>query len=152
MIRNVWPLRLGLLACLLMVVGFVGGVGAELSPFRSDGCRLFPEGTLQERQKWCGCCEKHDIDYWQGGTEGQRLVADQALRGCVLESTGNEMLADTMFLGVRGGGHPAFPVWHRWDYAWSYGRGYQSLIEKKKQVSADLARYAQQNPQGFCTT
>ena len=40
----------------------------------------------------------------------ERLQADSALRDCVMEQTGDEILADAMFFGVRGGGSPVFPT------------------------------------------
>ena len=139
------------LLLLMLLSGIASATDQAIQPFSSDGCSLFPDGTLLDQQKWCGCCEKHDIAYWQGGTEAQRLTADEALRDCVLERTGDQVLAEAMYLGVRAGGHPAFPVWYRWGYGWAYGRGYQALNEEEReQVASSLTNYAQQNPQGFC--
>lgn len=124
---------------------------AELGDFWSDGCSLFPDGTLQERTKWCDCCLNHDIAYWRGGTKEERKAADQALRTCVLERTGNKALATTMYDGVRVGGGPVFPMWYRWGYGWKYGRGYQPLTEdEQKQVAGKLAGYRKTHPSGYC--
>jgi hypothetical protein len=119
--------------------------------FTSDGCSLFPDGTLKDHAKWCECCLKHDIAYWHGGTEEQRLKADEALRDCVLDRTGDKVLAETMYLGVRAGGHPVFPAWYRWAYGWSYGRGYEPLNEsEREQVRVKLDAYWKDHPAGYC--
>lgn len=123
----------------------------ELAPFTSDGCSLFPDGTLSDRSKWCHCCLTHDLAYWQGGSTKERNLADAALRDCVLKQTGDQQLAKTMYLGTRVGGHPAFPVWYRWGYGWAYGRGYQPLSEGESlQVQKQIADYSQQHPEGYC--
>jgi len=123
----------------------------ELNGFWSDGCTLFPNGTLQDRTLWCDCCFNHDIAYWRGGSEQERKAADQALRACVLARTRNRALAETMFSGVRLGGSPAFPTWYRWGYGWNYGRGYQPLSrDEQKQVADTLARYKNAHPDGYC--
>ena len=123
----------------------------ELAPFSSDGCSLFPDGTLKERDKWCECCQNHDLAYWQGGSVEDRERADATLRDCVLVRTNDPQLAETIYLGVRVGGHPVFPTWYRWGYGWPYGRGYQSLSDLENlQVQKRLADYARQHPTGFC--
>ena len=124
---------------------------ADLRAFTSDGCSLFPDGTIKDRTKWCACCLDHDIVYWQGGTEQERKKADEILHDCVLERTKDKNLAETMYLGVRAGGHPAFPAWYRWGYGWSYGRGYKPLSDAEIQrVRERLDGYTQQHPTGYC--
>jgi protein tyrosine phosphatase (PTP) superfamily phosphohydrolase (DUF442 family) len=121
---------------LLFVVALTCAGGAlaaeQLAPFASDGCSLFPNGTPSAREKWCDCCLQHDLAYWQGGTEAERLAADAALRDCVLVKTVDAQLAEAMYLGVRAGGHPAFPTWYRWGYGWPYGRGYAPLTAQER--------------------
>jgi hypothetical protein len=99
---------------------------AELAPFTSDGCSSFPNGTPQNQNLWLNCCVKHDLAYWQGGTEQQRLDADLALEQCVA-NTGERDIAKLMMQGVRAGGRPLFPTPYRWGYGWPFGRGYQAL-------------------------
>lgn len=124
---------------------------AQLAPFTSDGCSLFPDGTLKDRFRWCECCLSHDLVYWQGGSAEERKLADVALRVCVLLRTDNRVLAETMYLGTRAGGHPAFPTWYRWGYGWPYGRGYQPLSDAERlQVQERIADYTQQHPAGYC--
>ncbi len=124
---------------------------SDLKDFTSDGCSLFPDGTIGDRSKWCECCFAHDIAYWRGGTDQERTTADEALRVCVLERTGDKALAETMYLGVRAGGHPVFPTWYRWGYGWTYGRGYKPLTEQERQqVREKLDDYGRQHPAGYC--
>ena len=116
-----------------------------LRDFKSDGCSLFPDRSLIEDIDWCKCCLEHDIAYWQGGTEAQRLEADRRLRECVLKKTGNQALAETMYQGVRFGGSPYFYNWYRWGYGWSYERKYQALsLEEQRMVSDKLVKYFEQ--------
>jgi hypothetical protein len=126
-------------------------LASDLRPFTSDGCSLFPDGTVKDRARWCDCCQSHDISYWQGGTADERKKADEALRDCVLDRTKDKGLAETMYLGVRAGGHPAFPAWYRWGYGWTYGRGYKPLSDAEKQQALErLGEYTQKHPTGYC--
>jgi hypothetical protein len=122
-----------------------------LIPFTSDGCSLFPDGTRNDRDKWCDCCQNHDLAYWQGGSADERSHADSTLRDCVLARTDDQLLAETMYFGARTCGHPIFPTWYRWGYGWPYSRGYQALSDLERlQVKEQLAAYAQRHPAGFC--
>ncbi len=124
---------------------------ADLRPFTSDGCSLFSDGTIKDRAKWCDCCLNHDIAYWRGGIAAERKAADLALRDCVLERTKDKSLAETMYLGVRAGGHPAFPTWYRWGYGWSYGRGYEPLSDTdQRQVQEQLKEYWKKHQRRYC--
>ncbi len=143
------------ISCVLVALFLFSGCAAaasDLRGFSTDGCSLFPDGTIKDRAKWCSCCLSHDIAYWQGGTAGDRKTADEALRDCVFERTEDKALAETMVLGVRAGGHPAFPTWYRWAYGWPYGRGYKPLSDaEKQQASERLEEYYQQHPAGYCS-
>jgi hypothetical protein len=148
------PVRYPFLVLAVMCLAFAGSsaaMAADLKDFTSDGCSLFPDGTIKDREKWCDCCFVHDLAYWRGGTEDERRKADEALRTCVLERTGDNALAETMYLGVRAGGHPVFPAWYRWGYGWKYGKGYEPLSEQeKKQVREKQDDYAKKHPAGYC--
>jgi hypothetical protein len=112
----------------------------SLKPFTTDGCSLFPDGTYHQQSLWLSCCIHHDLAYWKGGTEQQRLAADQSLERCVSQ-VGEPEIAKLMLAGVRVGGSPYFPTSYRWGYGWSYQRGYKPLSdEEKRQVSVELRR------------
>lgn len=104
----------------------------DLADFTSDGCSLFIDGTFEDPELWKECCLKHDIAYWQGGTEEQREQADLAFRECVEKKTGDSTLANLMYEAVRVGGEPYFPTWYRWGYGWPIGRGYKELTKSEK--------------------
>ncbi len=117
----------------------------ELAPFTTDGCSLFPEGTLDQQQLWLECCTAHDLAYWQGGTYEQRLNADEALQLCVAQA-GEEEIAELMLAGVRVGGSPYWITTYRWGYGWPYWngwqpRGYKALtLEERRTVEEQLQR------------
>ena len=114
----------------------------KLSDFTSDGCSLFIDGTFEDPDLWKECCLKHDIAYWQGGTEEEREAADIAFRECVKKKTGNAELAEVMYQAVRQGGEPYYPTWYRWGYGWPIGRGYRALtVAEKDLVKIKLAEY-----------
>ena len=125
-------LRLLLILCALSVSHGALGDGDTLKPFTSDGCSLFPDGTYAQQSLWMECCIRHDIAYWQGGSQAQRLAADQALEACVSQ-VGEPEIARLMLAGVRIGGSPYFPTWYRWGYGWPYQRGYAALNQQEKQ-------------------
>lgn len=135
--------------CLLAVQGLpaeaswlVAGTRVEnrLLPFTTDGCSSFPDGIpLKDGKKWLHCCVRHDLDYWRGGTALQRLAADRALRRCVAE-TGEEALAEAMYLGVRAGGRENSPMSWRWGYGWLLDHGYRPLFApEERQVQEKLS-------------
>lgn len=118
----------------LLMISINSVIAGQLDDFSSDGCSQFPDGTFTQQDLWCSCCITHDIAYWQGGNRKQKKQSDQALRECVLQKTGNSMLANSMYYGVSLGGSPIFFTWYRWGYGWRYGRGYQSLNQYEKQM------------------
>jgi hypothetical protein len=124
---------------------------ATLAPFRSDGCSLFPDGTPSRPDLWCDCCLTHDLAYWQGGTDDDRLAADRALRACVEARTDDPLLARLVYAGVRIGGPSVFPTWFRWGYGWPYGRGAKALgPAERAQVEEELQTYLRRNPRLSC--
>lgn len=89
-------------------------------PFTTDGCSLWPDGA------WVGCCVTHDIAYWCGGSREDREQADALLRGCVAEH-GPVGMGTMMYVGVRAGGLPWYPVPFRWGYGFDWPHGYEHL-------------------------
>ncbi len=97
--------------------------------FTSDGCTWAPDtiGTVNLRS----ICVAHDYRYWLGGTEEEKLEADEELRD-EIRAKGLFLTAAVYYRFVRafGGRHwPASPMpnRHHWGYGWpkdDYGAGY----------------------------
>jgi hypothetical protein len=125
----------------LLFISFSSIAGDTLKPFTSDGCSAFPDGTFEQKQLWLTCCEKHDFDYWKGGTYGDRVKSDNNLKQCVSEA-GEPEVALLMLAGVRVGGTPYLPTNFRWGYGWPYPKGYGELtlqeLEQVEKLSALL--------------
>lgn len=82
--------------------------------FKTDGCSFWPQGFLS--YSWEEQCVEHDIKYWVGGDENDRLEADEKLRDDV-----NKILpgmGDIIYLGVRAGGRSLVPFPWNWGYGW----------------------------------
>jgi hypothetical protein len=87
-------------------------------PFKSDGCSLWIDS-------WAGknlypACFLHDLKYWAGypDEDVERLIADAELMMDVARITGGTGMAETMFHGVRVGGHEMF----KQSFSWGFGR------------------------------
>jgi len=153
--RGEFPLRIRvrrvLLAAFLLPVLLSCSPREGLRDFTSDGCSLFPDRSLIDETDWCDCCLDHDIAYWRGGTEEERLVADLALRACVLERTGDEKLAEFMFQGVRLGGSPYFNTWYRWGYGWPFDHKYRALSQAERALAEEkLEAFFRENSADPC--
>lgn len=111
----------------------------ELQPFTTDGCSMFPDRSRTQGKDWSCCCVAHDLAYWRGGSWAERVLADEALRQCVIERTGDRPLADLMHAGVRAGGTPHLPTSFRWAYGWGRtGRTYEPLTEEERERADEL--------------
>lgn len=106
-------------------------IADDIKPFTTDGCSLFPDGSIENNKKWMECCIRHDYAYWKGGTREQRKTADTELKHCVAE-LGEKDLSWIMHIGVRLGGDAYFPTWYRWGYGWPYLRGYEALTQEEQ--------------------
>ncbi|MFC1623538.1 hypothetical protein ACFL05_00240 [Patescibacteria group bacterium] len=97
------------------------GKELPLNEFKTDGCSLWPDYILD--YSWEDYCVKHDVRYWLGGTEEERLKADEELRdevNSVLPGMG-----DVIYIGVRAGGRnliPLIPFPWGWGYGWDSER------------------------------
>jgi hypothetical protein len=117
----------------------------DIKPFTSDGCSVFPDGTLKHRDLWLKCCTAHDYAYWKGGTYQERLDADIELKRCV-STVGEEEIAKVMLAGVRVGGSPFFPTTFRWGYGWTYPRLYGALTEEELEKIRKVTDKATETP------
>lgn len=128
------------LLCISVILFFLVSVAAaddRLRPFTSDGCSVFPDGTIWKNDLWLDCCVEHDKAYWKGGTYEERRLADERLKECV-KAKGEPFIAEVMEEGVRAGGSPFFPTSYRWGYGWPYLQGYRSLTEEEKDEAEKL--------------
>ena len=101
-----------------------GVVDTPPKPFTTDGCSMWPDGA------WKGCCVEHDKVYWRGGGKDERRDADIELMACVVRN-GHPFIALLLYVGVRMGGHPWWPVPWRWGYGWHWPRGYRKAAHLK---------------------
>ena len=128
-------LRLALLCAVLLPLLIIASYSKQdnIKPFVSDGCSMFPNGTLEQKELWLECCAEHDRAYWRGGTSEERLAADKKLEECV-KSQGGPAIAKLMLQGVRAGGTPYLPTKFRWGYGWPWLRGYKALSKEEKEL------------------
>lgn len=99
-----------------------------LKPFKSEACSLSPSSISGTKVSWASCCVRHDLAYWLGGTEQDRLTADEALKSCIGQKA-NAALAKIYFSGVRIGGPFGSGAAFRWGYGWNYIRPYSPLTD-----------------------
>jgi hypothetical protein len=101
---------------------------AELKPFVSDGCSMFPDGVPGDPTRWQSCCIAHDLAYYVGGREELKAAADRQFGACVAAAA-SPLLGELMQDGVEIGGTPALPTPWRWGYGWDYDplNGYRDL-------------------------
>ena len=144
-------LRLALMLCAAAAVSACASAPGGLQPFTTDGCSSFPDRAPVGTADWCGCCLRHDLAYWRGGTAEERLQADEDLRSCVQAASGSAELGDLMFAGVRMAGTPYSVASYRWGYGWSKPRGYEALTAAEDAEVASLrSLYEASNPTLAC--
>lgn len=121
---------------------------AELAPFSTDGCSMFPDGTPSDRTKWQSCCIVHDEAYYKGGPAKLKKQADSQLRSCIAEKSGSTWLAGAVYYGVRIGGTPALPTPWRWGYGWKYDpmNGYRDIPQNQWAAAQSQVQKYQANP------
>jgi hypothetical protein len=104
--------------------GCSGGMSASYAKL-SGIHELFGE-TLP----WRECCVVHDRAYYYGGTREEKRAADEALKQCVAQKIGNDilgkLLGSGMQLAVSIGGLPYFSTPYRWGYGEDF-RGTEAL-------------------------
>jgi hypothetical protein len=87
-------------------------------PFKSDGCSMWIDEW--DEISMYQACFLHDLKYWAGrpGEDVERLIADAQLMIDVARLLGSTGMAETMFRGVRLGGHEIF----KRSFSWGFGR------------------------------
>lgn len=109
------------------------------SPFVSDGCTLFAEGTSKDPNKWAHCCFAHDLYFWAGGTLPARKNTDLNLRVCV-QNVGEPAIAEIMYRAVRLGSYSPIKFANKsWGNAWPQKPQYRKLTpEEISQITYEL--------------
>lgn len=108
-----------------------------MEKFKTDGCSGFMslsyskyknlEYFLLQKEKtkdfdklpWHNDCVEHDYVYYGGGTWKDRKIADTELMRAVAKR-GYPYWAIIMYLAVRFGGHPLYPLPWRWEFKYKY--------------------------------
>lgn len=123
----------------------------RLQPFTTDGCGQFQRWIdYPNVDKWSLCCVQHDIAYWKGGTQEDRIESDKQLRQCIVER-GEANAAGLIYQNVRGNKDHDI-----WGYGWVLGRGYtlftaeeqQQIDHLEKQIPSDLSGVRAHAPKG----
>jgi hypothetical protein len=109
-------------------------------PFSSNGCSGFRE------VQFFTCCYVHDLAYWAGGTWSDRSKADRALWRCVIDTSGERIVADIGYFLVRLGAIPGRFIKDGWGRAWyntERGRFEPLTSVQREIVAAERARTCQ---------
>jgi hypothetical protein len=126
---------------LISVVLLAAPVFAQesLSPFDTDYCTNYPEGTRSRPELWKHCCLYHDLAFWAGGNKQNRYDADRELKSCIQEA-GAPVIAQMMYLGVRAGSYsPLKYPEKKWNNGWRERVTYRSLtVEDIDRIEAEL--------------
>jgi hypothetical protein len=109
-----------------------------LRPFSSDGCSVSPDGipATSASRLWAHCCVRHDVKYWAGGSEQDKIDADNELERCVGQAS-DPSIGKIFKLFVAKFGGPMSSQTYRWGYGWNYRRPFQRLsANEERQVEA----------------
>jgi hypothetical protein len=109
-----------------------------LRPFFSDGCSVSPDGipATSDARLWAHCCVRHDSRYWAGGSEQDKIDADNELERCISDAS-EPSIGKIYKLFVAQFGGPMSTQSYRWGYGWNYRRPYKPLSQdEEKQVEA----------------
>lgn len=86
--------------------------GNVVKEFTTDACSIFPNKI--KGIDITDICIEHDMAYWAGGTEEQRLLADKRLRREANSRV--DHLGDVMYWLFRFTGNSKFPTPWKWGY------------------------------------
>ncbi len=114
----------------------------ELPPneFYTDGCSLWPQAIFGV--SWEEVCIRHDMEYWVGGSDDERLLADLKLRDEVNAKFPG--MGDLMFWGIRAGGKSLTPL-VPWPWGWGYGWDNQDdesleiIVEENENINTNAS-------------
>lgn len=119
---------------------------AKVLPFVTDGCTMFPDGTIKEPKLWYNCCLAHDLVYWLGGSKELQKQADQELRECVSEVSSG-IRANLMYIGVRLGHYSPIKNKYQWGWGRPNSKPFSSISENHKKEAYRLIIPEQIDPE-----
>lgn len=128
------------LLTLLFILIVTPAVQAELklSPFETDGCTMFVDGTSKEPGLWRNCCIEHDLRYWFGGSKDDMNMTDLRLKSCVNKVAGATW-ANLIYKGVRMGHYSPIKNKKKWSWGWAEKRENKKLtIDETFIIKAEL--------------
>jgi hypothetical protein len=127
-------MKKGFLFFLSMAIFPYAECSANMTPFSSDYCTSYVEGTRQQPQLWKHCCLEHDLYFWAGGSLDDRKAIDLRLKSCVA-ATGARTQAELMYLAVSiGGTSPIRFKTKQWGHGWGERERYLSLSASETQL------------------
>lgn len=108
-----------------------------LRSFISDGCSLAPDRfpVILESEDWIDCCVAHDIEYWLGGTQAEKQIADVELKTCISKK-GSPQVAKIYEQAVQKFGGWENSTTFRWGYGWNFKRPYSPLLIDEIKMAA----------------
>ena len=119
---------------LLVASFFFNQLAFAVTDFKTNGCTMFPEGTVSNPKQWEHCCTEHDLYFWAGGTKNERDLADLGLRDCVIQ-TGAREIGRLMYAGVRAGYRSPIRLGKEsWGNAWQGSRVAYSKLDETETV------------------
>ena len=120
----------------------------ELRLFQTKGCGYEPKNI--DINSINNCCVAQQLKYWQGGTNKERSVANDALYTCVLNETNDEKLAALM---KKKETHSAYSLRdNRWGNGWSWGHFYKALKEDEKQEVLSYLHFLKDSTDQYLTS
>lgn len=114
-----------------------------LKPFTTDYCSEWPDGKITDPTQWADCCFTHDMSYWIGGSENERITADKELNRCV-KNVSDSFNGLLMYIGVRMGGNPGNAS-YAWGYGWTKDRDYFELDSAEAKKAYQLLEQSEHN-------
>ncbi|MCO4754842.1 MAG: hypothetical protein KC478_10195 [Bacteriovoracaceae bacterium] len=124
---------------IVLLIPFISAY-AKLSPFETDSCTYFIDGS------WSECCVEHDIRYWMGGDEQQMDESDQKLKECVAEKS-NNIWSTIIYQGVRLGHLSPIKSKYEWSWGWSEkDKKFSPLNSTQRVLAVDALRESGLDP------
>ncbi len=120
-----------------------------LKPFETDGCSISPDSSLTSKKSYLPCCIQHDYNYWLGGSESDRLNADQTFYAC-MKTVASTLTAYSYYRAVRISGGPRTGLPFKWGYGWSKNRLWKEINSSHVSFIEELTEQYLTNTEPLC--